>query len=102
MPPLIANRYDVIRRLGGGSFGEVFEVEDQYQGGRLALKLLEASNLTEAWSEAEILTRLRSPYILEVRNADIDESGVPFLVTELASNGSADNAMEPLPVSPSM
>ena len=43
--------------------------------------------------------QLESPYILEFQNADIDE-GVPFLVTALATNGSANTPMTPIGAPP--
>jgi serine/threonine-protein kinase len=46
-----------------------------------------------------MLMALRSPYILHVLNADLD-AGVPFLVTELAANGSADRPMAAIGVPP--
>ena len=39
---LIANRYRVLRFIARGGIGEVYEVEDQELGGRLALKTLQA------------------------------------------------------------
>src|SRR5579859_3298363 len=35
-----SERYEIVRKLGEGSFGVVFEVVDRKQGGRLALKVL--------------------------------------------------------------
>lgn len=105
MPPsrsigaLIGNRYEVVGYLGGGTFGEVYSVIDRHQNDRVALKLLGTLAGTSVWDEAQILTRLRGPYIVDVRNADID-AGVPYVVTELARHGSADTAMDPIGVPP--
>src|SRR5678816_4281969 len=42
---VIAGRYRVISRLGGGTFGDVYHVSDEMDGGReLALKILRSSD----------------------------------------------------------
>jgi serine/threonine protein kinase len=94
-PPgtLIANRYKVVRWLGKGAFGEVYAVEDQHQGQLVALKLI-GSTGGGTWAEAQVLTYLRSPYILPVWNADYF-AGVPFLVTDLAENGTVGDRIAP-------
>jgi serine/threonine-protein kinase len=94
---IIANRYEVTGYLGRGGYGEVYKVIDRHQNIAVALKLLGTFAGTNMWAEAQVLTQLRSPYILEVRNADI-EAGVPFLVTELAAHGSANAPMQPIGV----
>jgi eukaryotic-like serine/threonine-protein kinase len=86
---VLAGRYEIQDFLGSGSFGEVYKVLDQHQSVVVALKLLHSTPAPGAWNEAQVLTQLRSPYILPVWNADF-AAGVPFLITELAQNGSAD------------
>ena len=73
---LIDSRYEVRGYLGGGGFGEVYRVVDRHLDTTVALKLLRAFAGTNVWAEAQALMQLRSPYILEVRNADID-AGLP-------------------------
>src|ERR1700742_142886 len=97
---LIDSRYEVVRHLGSGGYGEVFEVFDRHQHTNVALKLLGRGSAE--WLEARVLTELQSAYILEVRNADIDPSGIPYLVTEVAQFGSADSRLEPLGVAPAL
>src|SRR5438093_7932279 len=46
-PSLLAGRYRVLSRLGGGSFGDVYRVSDDAAGGaELALKVLRSSDPT--------------------------------------------------------
>jgi serine/threonine protein kinase len=96
---LIDNRYQVVRFLGQGSFGEVYEVRDLHQNANVALKLLNPQQFGGPWQEAQVLTHLQSDYILPVWNADFD-AGVPYLVTNLARHGAADAKMVPLGVEP--
>lgn len=87
---IIDARYEVKAYLGGGTYGEVYEVYDHNLGATFALKLVkQVLSGGNAWAEAQILMQLASPYILEVQNADV-VAGVPYLVTALAANGSTD------------
>ena len=90
-PPLIAGRYLVLRALGTpGAQGEVYEVQDTYEGDIVALKLMTSLPPGGAWVEAQILRHLADPHILPIRNADL-HLGRPYLVTELATHGTLDD-----------
>src|SRR4051794_18525180 len=89
---LIANRYEVLGRLGGGAQGEVYRVRDTHQGGVVALKLLSALPGGAHWNEARVLNALRDDHILPIRNADV-ASGTPYLVTDLALFGTLDDRL---------
>lgn len=95
---LIGTRYEVLSYLGSGTYGDVYRVHDKHLDEVVALKLL-APLGGGPWLEGQILTQLDSPYILGVKNADVD-AGVPFLVTVLAEHGSADGPMKPVGVPP--
>jgi hypothetical protein len=90
----IHNRYRVDGYLGGGKNGHVYEVWDEKQKQRVALKLMDASRAAPVgtWFEAEVLTGLRGDFILPILNAD-DEAGAPFIVTEVMHNGSCADAI---------
>lgn len=98
---IIGTRYEVLDYLGDGATGEVYKVFDRHQGFECALKLLgpNSSGATGPWHEAQILTELQSDFILPVRNADTF-AGLPFLVTDIATSGTAADAMEPVGVEP--
>jgi serine/threonine-protein kinase len=83
---IIANRYEILRYIASGTYGEVYEVRDRHQDQVVALKVLDPTKLTGwPWDEAARLTALQSDYILRVWNADA-VAGVPFVVTELATS----------------
>ena len=85
------------RYLGQGSYGQVHAAADTHQDDRVvALKLLDPNQLDDwDWGEASLLTRLQSEYVLSIYNADAWD-GVPYLATELATQGSLEHA-EALP-----
>ena len=90
---IIAGRYRIVRSLGSGTQGEVYQVEDLHQRQVVALKFLGGLSLG-AWHEAQVLTGLRGDYILPVHNADV-ASGVPYIVTNLARHGTLKDKTPP-------
>lgn len=79
-------RYTILRRLGGGGMGAVFEVERKTDGERLALKVVvgEVSGSSPARfaREAEIGARVRHPHVVAIVDVGV-YAGVPFLAMEL-------------------
>ena len=80
-------RYRVLRELGRGGMGVVYEVEDPHQPGRrLALKqmlreLCAQADLVRFAREAEMLGRIQHPNVVRVLDCVLDP--VVYLVTEL-------------------
>ncbi len=84
---VIAGRFRIERRLGGGGLGQVFAVTDLDEGGRWALKLLHRERLAALparrfFRAMEPLIRLRHPGVVAVREAGEAEDGSPFLILE--------------------
>lgn len=91
---VIANRYEVVRELGRGSFGEVWEVHDHTLGTRCALKLLSDQVLAGPWNESQILRGLSGEYVLPILNADVVE-GRRYIVTEVMAGGTVEDRITP-------
>lgn len=83
--------YRIVRRIGAGGMGVVYEAEQERPARRVAIKLLRAERLTEAGVrrmefEGEVLGRLSHPGIATVFEAGVwDDGGVsrPFVAMEL-------------------
>jgi predicted Ser/Thr protein kinase/tetratricopeptide (TPR) repeat protein len=77
----------VLRRIGMGGMGVVFEVEQHEPRRRIALKLMRgwlAPSARERFArEIELLARLDHPHIAKILFAGRTESGQPFLAMEL-------------------
>src|SRR6516225_5053004 len=85
--PAIA-RYRVVRPLGEGGMGTVYEAEQDNPRRTVALKVIRAGLTSDILlkrfaREAEILGRLRHPGIAQVYDAGVAESGQPYFVMEL-------------------
>lgn len=91
---IIANRYEVVRELGRGSFGEVLEVRDHTLDTLCALKLLSDAVLTGPWTESQILRGLSGEYILPIMNADVVQ-GRRYIVTEVMTGGTVEDRIAP-------
>lgn len=87
-------RYEVLHAFPRSGEGEAYLVRDHHEDQDVVLKLLDSSKLSGnwQWDEARILRRLSGDFILPVLNADLAAGGVPFIVTEYATNGSLEAA----------
>ncbi len=85
---LLAGKYEVVRPLGSGGMGEVFEGRHKALGKRVAIKVLraDASNNPEYRQrferEARAAASLRSPHVAQVTDVETLEDGRPFIVME--------------------
>jgi len=102
---VFAGKYRILRVLGAGGMGIVFEVEHLALGRRSALKLLLGRRLGELAMErfkreAQRLASLKSPAIVQVFDAGQDEDGAPFLEMELLDGASLEEVLRSGPLDP--
>lgn len=100
-------QFRVIRRLGAGGFGVVYEVETVVGGLRRALKVLK-----ETWTENEtfrhrfvheavVLERINHPNVARCYAAGtLDQSGEPYLLFELIEGVSLEELLQASALSP--
>ena len=93
---MVAGRYEILRFLGQGGMGSVFEAVRVSDGLHVALKVMagdvSAKEAARFVREAEIAARLEHPSLLSVYDVGLT-SGAPYLVMALATDGSlADQA----------
>lgn len=100
---LLGGRYELIRAIGEGSMGAVYEAIQVGIGRRVALKTVKAGSHQQARRlarEAQAAGALNHPNIVQVNDVHIDTTGVSFLVMELLEGHSveaiaAQGLMEP-------
>jgi predicted Ser/Thr protein kinase len=83
--PERVGRFRVVRRLGRGGMGEVFEAQSD-DGGRVALKRVagasDAASATRFARECEALARLSHPDVAKLVEVGSTRSGEPWLAME--------------------
>ena len=82
--------YRIIRLLGEGGMGAVYEVEHEQLGVRYALKAFSTENKyadvlkKKFLAEGKVLARLRDPHLIRVFDLAIDDAtGVPYFVMDI-------------------
>jgi len=85
---LVAGRYAVLRALGEGGMGQVYEVQHKALGRRFALKVLRADLVNAVLvrrfeREAQSLARVSTARVAQVTDFGIDPDLGPFYVMEL-------------------
>jgi serine/threonine-protein kinase len=98
---VIGGRWHVVRELGRGGVGAVFEARDA-EGGTVAIKVLlpewrtQDAVLERFAREARVLMRLTSPHVgklLDVGNLDEEEGDLPYLVLEYLEGTDLDSVL---------
>lgn len=86
---LVDGRYRLVKRLGAGGMGEVWEVEHVSLQRPMALKLLRAAELATKTQrgrflrEAQVVSRVRHPGVVEISDFGELPNGAPFIAMEL-------------------
>ncbi len=87
---VIGGRYKIVRLIGAGGMGSVYEAVDSVTGARVAVKLITAEMARNRTlmgrfeREARAAASIDTPHIVKVLDAGTDaESELPFLVMEL-------------------
>ncbi len=97
---LVGGRYRVIRLIGRGGMGKVYEVEHVHTGDRLALKVLLSERILRGDAverfkrEARAATRIKSDHVVRVTDADTapELGGSAYLVMELLEGKDLEHA----------
>lgn len=97
---IIAGKYRLVRHLGDGAMGSVWEAVNQLTQRPFAIKLIQkttagAADLRERMlREASAAGRLRHRNVIEVYDVGDTDEGDPFLVMELLHGETLDALME--------
>ena len=87
-------RYELVRPLGEGGMGAVFEVRRRTDDARLAMKVMTGHVSREAAArfarEAEIGARMSDPHLVSIVDVGVTDTGAPFLVMQLVTGGSLE------------
>jgi serine/threonine-protein kinase len=98
---VLSQRYRLLRLLGEGGMGAVFEAQDLMGQGRYAIKVLHAEYareeaiLVRLYAEAEAMSRLLHPNIARCHGYALAEDRSPYLILELLEGSSLTSYLKP-------
>src|SRR5581483_10803130 len=103
---MLAERYRVVRQLGAGGMGTVYEARREDLGGMpVAIKVIHTklamrADLVKRFRrEAELIAKLHHPHIVRVIDFVFDEAGPSFMVMELLEGITLAQAIAKKPLS---
>jgi TolB-like protein len=100
-PGTRVGRFEILRELGRGGFGVVYEARDRDLGRQVALKVVRpgrvAGEVGKVTHEAEAVARLAHPNLVTLHDLGTSEHG-PFLVFELLRGKTLDLRTEEGPL----
>jgi serine/threonine-protein kinase len=103
---VLQGTYEIVRPVGSGGMGEVYEARHARLPGRFAVKVLTArvavgsSDFLRFRREAEIASSLRHPHIVQVVDFNQAPDGAPYIVMEFLEGSDLGAVLErdkPLP-----
>jgi TolB-like protein/tetratricopeptide (TPR) repeat protein len=96
-PGTVIGRFEILRELGRGGFGVVYEAKDRDLGRQVAVKVVRPGRITEEEGrvsrEAEAVARLSHPNLITLFEVGRSDHG-PFLVFELLRGRALDLRIE--------
>ncbi len=101
---VLLSRLRIVRMLGRGGMGVVYEVEDLVRDCRVALKVLSADPADEERRlrferEARTASMLKSPYVAKVLESGVLENSTPYFVMEYLDGRTLEDILDHEPIS---
>jgi serine/threonine-protein kinase len=97
---VLRGKYRLVRLLGDGGMGSVYEAHHEGLGTRVAIKVLHADlarrpGLVERFlREARVSAQIRSPHVVQVMDVDRTDDGIAYIVMELLEGEPLSSLLE--------
>jgi len=97
---VVISKYKLLRLLGEGGMGSVYEAEHLRLGTHVAIKVLHSdlarrSGLIERFlQEARVSAQIRSPHVVQVTDVEATPDGIAYLVMELLEGEPLSNLVK--------
>src|SRR5262245_31605568 len=101
---VLADKYRLVRILGSGAMGHVYQAEHVGLGRSVAVKILRSallgnpSSIERFRNEALAASRLNHPHAIAIYDFGITPDGVPYLVMEHVRGRSLSDLIEDAPL----
>jgi serine/threonine protein kinase len=99
---LVAGKYEVLRRIGRGGMGSVWEGRHASLGNRVAIKFIDQEYAESAEARSRFVTEARaaatiqSKHAIQIFDHGVTEDGRPYMVMELLTGDSLDKRLDQL------
>ena len=97
---VVADRYELVRQIGRGAMGFIWEALDKHLKRRVAVKLMTPDHMASNMArlrferEAKAIAQLKSQHVVQIHDYGIDGDGSPFFVMELLEGEDLDVRLE--------
>jgi eukaryotic-like serine/threonine-protein kinase len=97
---VLDGKYALLRELGSGGTGTVYEAENLIVGKRIAIKLMNAGAFAEQDSqtrfvaEARAAARIAHANVVDIHDLGVSRDGVPYIVMELLRGETLEDVLD--------
>jgi serine/threonine-protein kinase len=97
---VLDGKYALLRELGSGGTGTVYEAENLIVGKKIAIKLMNAGAFAEEDSQTRFVTEARAAAriahanVVDIHDLGVSRNGVPYIVMELLRGESLEEVID--------
>jgi serine/threonine protein kinase len=97
---VLDGKYALLRELGSGGTGTVYEAENLIVGKKIAIKLMNPSSFAEPNSQARFVAEARAAAriahanVVDIHDLGVSKNGVPYIVMELLRGETLEDVID--------
>jgi eukaryotic-like serine/threonine-protein kinase len=97
---VVADRYQLVRQIGRGAMGFIWEAFDRHLRRRVAVKMMSPDHMSSNMArirfdrEAKAIAQLKNPHVVQIYDYGIEGDNSPFIVMELLEGEDLDSRVE--------
>jgi eukaryotic-like serine/threonine-protein kinase len=97
---ILDGKYSLLRQLGAGGTGTVYEAENLVVGKKIAIKIMNPAAFAERDSQARFVTEARAAArishanVVDIHDLGVSKEGVPYIVMELLRGETLESVID--------